>query len=175
MASSPELIDVEASDQNWLEGQPYTVILFYRYVNIDNVDILRGKLLKLCVALGILGRILIAPEGINGTLAGSITSIETFIQYMSNDERFSQVDWKCTHVEKSTANSLPFLSLSIRETKEIISCGRAREFISSNSQYEEHSFGGLSGTGEHLSPLQFHKVRHWLLGLSNTCHNTHYA
>ena len=106
MASSPELIDVEASDQNWLEGQPYTVILFYRYVNIDNVDILRGNLLKVCAALGILGRILIAPEGINGTLAGSITSIEAFIQYMSDDERFSQVDWKCTHVEGSTANSL---------------------------------------------------------------------
>ena len=158
MASSPGLPDRVAVDQNWVEGQPYTVILFYRYVNIDNVDILRVKLLKFCTALGILGRILVAPEGINGTLAGSATSIEAFMQYMSNDERFTQVDWKCTHMEGSTANSLPFLSLSIRETKEIISCGRAREFISSHSQYEEHSFGGLSGTGEHLSPLQFHKV-----------------
>ena len=70
MASSPGLLDRVALDQNWVEGQPYTVILFYRYVNIDNVDILRAKLLKFCTALGILGRILVAPEGINGTLAG---------------------------------------------------------------------------------------------------------
>lgn len=158
MSSSSGSRNVEGSDGNWLEGQPYTVILFYRYVNIIDIDTLRCKLLEECTVNGILGRILIAPEGINGTLAGSISSIETFIQSMRNDARFSKVDWKSTRIEGSRANSLPFLSLSIRETKEIISCGRAKEFISSNSHYEERSFGGLSGTGEHLSPTQFHMV-----------------
>ena len=159
----PSVESVESSENPeekcWKEGQSYNIILFYRYVHIDDIQQLREKLLTICHEIGILGRILIAPEGINGTLAGSVLSIKSFIEYMGTDTRFSNIDWKTTHITGTEGNSLPFLSLSIRETKEIISCGRAKEFINSNSDFEEHSFGGLSGTGNHLSPSEFHEVR----------------
>lgn len=142
---------------NWREGQPYTVILFYRYVNITDVETLIAELLILCNALGILGRTLIACEGINGTLAGSQSSIDAFIQHMRADARFSNIDWKTTHVDSGSL-ALPFLCLSIRETKEIISSGRSKAFISDNYSYDSSTFGGISGTGEHLAPAEFHKV-----------------
>lgn len=142
---------------NWREGQPYTVILFYRYVSITDVETLVAELIRSCNRLGILGRTLIASEGINGTLAGSQSSIDAFIQQMRADSRFSNIDWKTTHVDSGSL-TLPFLCLSIRETKEIISSGRSKAFISDNYRYDSSTFGGISGTGEHLPPAEFHEV-----------------
>lgn len=157
MASSAAAIRPCLSS-NWLEGQPYTVILFYRYVNITDIETLIAELLALCKASGILGRTLIASEGINGTLAGSQSSIDAFVQHMRADARFSNIDWKTSHVDSGSL-ALPFLCLSIRETKEIISSGRSKAFISDNYSYDNDTFGGLSGTGEHLAPAEFHKVK----------------
>ena len=141
----------------WQDGQPYNVILFYRYVNIVDVEALVCKLKEVCNFQGLLGRILVAPEGINGTLAGSSSGIDAFVDRMKRDERFCKVDWKFSFIE-SGSSCLPFLSLSIRETKEIISSGRSKAFISSNTDYCSESFGGLSGSGEHLTPADFHRV-----------------
>jgi hypothetical protein len=160
------------STHKWIEGDPYTVILFYRYVIINDTEILIEELLKLCTEIGILGRILIANEGINGTLAGSVSGIKFFMQYMKEDERFSNIDWKTSYVknvnheisskdmnkgedevtlsEGNTTNSLPFLCLSIRKVKEIISSGRSKDFINSNLSFDTESFGGLSGTGIYI-------------------------
>ena len=142
---------------NWEVGQPYQIILFYRYVLIVDVEALILKLKTICTASGILGRILVAAEGVNGTLAGSVTSIAHFIHTMTVDERFSNVDWKLSQIDAG-ASSLPFLCLSVRETKEIISTGRSKAFISKNTAFDENSFGGLSGTGQHLAPVDFHEV-----------------
>jgi UPF0176 protein len=171
------------STHKWIEGHPYTVILFYRYVIINDAEVLIEELLKICTEIGILGRILIANEGINGTLAGSVTGIDFFIQYMKEDERFCNIDWKTSHVktnseeleehsnkdmnsdknsvsrsEGNMTDSLPFLCLSIRKVKEIISSGRSKDFINSNLSFDTDSFGGLSGTGEHLTPTAFHNA-----------------
>jgi UPF0176 protein len=156
MATSA-VADSRCLSSNWSGGQPYTVILFYRYVNIIDVQTLIAELLELCQALGILGRTLIASEGINGTLAGSQSSIDTFIRHMRADARFSNIDWKTTNVDSGSL-ALPFLCLSIRETKEIISSGRSKAFISDNFSYDSSTFGGISGTGEHLAPAEFHEV-----------------
>lgn len=142
---------------SWEVGQPYQVILFYRYVLIVDVNALILELKSICTTGGILGRILVAAEGINGTLAGSVISIAHFIHTMTVDERFRNIDWKITEIDAG-ASSLPFLCLSVRETKEIISTGRSKAFISENTAFDENSFGGLSGTGQHLAPVDFHEV-----------------
>ena len=150
--------DHSYSSHKWHDGQAYDVILFYRYVNILDVEAIVFELKEVCNFQGLLGRILVAAEGINGTLAGSSSGIHNFVDRMKLDPRFCKVDWKFSNIEAGSS-CLPFLSLSIRETKEIISSGRSKAFISDNTDYCNESFGGLSGSGEHLTPKDFHKVR----------------
>ena len=132
--------------------QNYSVILFYRYVEIDDLFCLRDFFQTLCTSNGILGRILIADEGINGTVAGAPDSISSFIATV--DRRFRNIDWKISE----GVGPLPFNDLHIKSVKELISTGRARQFIHSNTAYSDDAFGGLSGTGTHLSAGQFHEA-----------------
>ncbi|RYG67097.1 hypothetical protein EON64_08230 [archaeon] len=130
----------------------YKVILFYRYVNIADPDELHDQLLGICTKLSLLGRILIAQEGINGTLGGSVLNVDAFISYIRADERFAHVDWK----DSFGQGEVPFLSLSIRVVSEIISTGKEFKKVYTQNSYDESSFGGLGGTGQHLSATDFH-------------------
>ena len=142
--------------QPWQVGSPYRVILFYRYVSIDDVPLLEVFLRQRCEDLGLLGRVLIAKEGINGTLAGSFPCIDAFIEWMAEDIRFRLIDWKSS-IEIDQVASLPFLNLSIRQVSELVSCGgKVRPYLASQSSFEPSTYGGLSNTGTHLSPAEFH-------------------
>lgn len=147
----------------WTPGQPYIVTLFYRYTPIFDPQHLQRVLTSQCNKLGLLGRILLASEGINGTLAGSVDCINAFIEFMKTDQRFSQIDWKSTlvdvksHIEdRHSLNELPFLDLSVRIVNEIISCGRQRDFINGHIRFDSSTFGGIDGTGKHLKAPEFH-------------------
>lgn len=67
---------------------PQFVILFYQYHNVlDNTDALRDALQRLCSRLQLRGRILVAPEGINGTLASfQKEAVHAFIQALVYDK-----------------------------------------------------------------------------------------
>ena len=146
-----------AGKDAWQPGQPFTIILFYRYVFIEDVSLLLSQMQRLCTSLGLLGRLLIAKEGVNGTLAGSCSCIETFITCVSKDRRFQHIDWKQTSSEPGQHHtSLPFLNLSIRESNEIVSSGKLRSFFEEMAPFDEQSFGGLANTGIHLKPHEFH-------------------
>ena len=147
--------DHDCSDSVWKPGQPYRVILFYRYVQIDDVQDLQQQLQQHCTEWGLLGRVLVASEGINGTLAGSIDCIENFIRWMKQDPRFQAIDWKDS-TEATHTKDLPFLTLSIRIEKSIISCGQQEQFIAQHAVFDEQTFGGLDNTGVHLPPSEFH-------------------
>ena len=54
----------------------YRVLLYYKYVRIENPEEFTARHLDLCEDLGLRGRILIAEEGINGTCSGTIESTE---------------------------------------------------------------------------------------------------
>src|SRR5947207_11139677 len=57
-------------------SEPYPVILFYKYVEISDADVFAAGQRALCSSLGLKGRILIASEGINGTLAGPAKGVD---------------------------------------------------------------------------------------------------
>jgi len=139
----------------WTKGDNYKIILFYRYVKIDDVSLLISQLREKCERAGLLGRILVSEEGINGTLAGSLPDVSDFVSFMNHDSRFSHVDWKET---LGKGDYLPFLGLSIRQVDEIISCGEKKQFINSNIEYNNETFGGINGTGQHLTPAEFHQA-----------------
>lgn len=93
----------------------YTIAAFYRFVSLDNLPDLKADVLREFKPLDLCGTLLLAPEGINGTLAGSKASIETLLDIMAH--RFGLPR---TEVKFSTADNKPFDRLKIRLKREII-------------------------------------------------------
>jgi predicted sulfurtransferase len=133
----------------------YKIVLFYRYVALDNVHEKQQFFLETCQRLGLLGRVLVAPEGINGTLAGPDDSVGDFIAACSSFQCFQSVDWK---VSACSGATLPFNDLHIKFVFELIGCGSQRNWIDNHVEYDVSTFGGLTGTGVHLSPSEFHEA-----------------
>lgn len=96
----------------------YTVLLFYKYTQIDDPVALMNAQRDLCEKLGLMGRILIAIEGINGTLEGAKENVEEYINEMNKDVRFSDINWK-----KSKGSGVAFKKLKVKVRDEIVTTG----------------------------------------------------
>jgi predicted sulfurtransferase len=132
---------------------PYKIVLFYKYVSVPCVDTRKEWFLGLCNKLELLGRVLVATEGINGTVAGPGSSIDKFVAECSLI--FENVDWK---VSSASGSRLPFNDLHIKLVPELIGCGEQKQRIDKQVSFDVSLFGGLSGTGVHLTPQQFHEA-----------------
>ena len=73
-----------------------TVLLYYQYCEIVECEDACEQQRQLCEALGLRGRIRVAREGLNGTLAGHASAIKQYIAAMEADARFRGCDWKCS-------------------------------------------------------------------------------
>ena len=93
----------------------FPVILFYKYVAVEDPHAFAVSQRELCVSLGLKGRILIASEGINGTLAGPKPAIDSYISSLQADPRFADVEFKFS---AGDAETFPKLVVKIR--KEIV-------------------------------------------------------
>jgi UPF0176 protein len=93
----------------------YPVILYYKYIDIADPAELANTQRGLCGSLGLKGRILVATEGINGTLAGPICAIEEYIDALRADKRFADIEIKMT-----TGNVETFPKLSVRVRSELV-------------------------------------------------------
>jgi UPF0176 protein len=85
--------------------------LFYKYTPIAHPEKLRGEQLVLCRQLNMKGRMIIAHEGINGTLEGTKEAIDTYLKDLLSRPGFSDI-----HIKKSqgTGNAFPRLSIKVR-------------------------------------------------------------
>jgi len=90
----------------------------YKFIVLDDRDALRQPMKQQCDALGLKGTILLSHEGINIFVAGSESSIEIFLAYLSEDERFADIDFKTSYSEHQ-----PFNRMNVRLKNEIISVG----------------------------------------------------
>ena len=123
---------------------PGTVLLFYKYTELDDVDAVAEKLRLKCSKLGLVGRILLATEGINANLAGPRRCIDEFTATLATDDpRFSGIDFKLDE----TSESRPFPDLHIKVLEEIVSTANTMPF-----QLLQEGHGGT-----HLSPEEFHE------------------
>lgn len=100
----------------------YTIILFYRYVRIENPDQLRRSQIDLATRLNITGRIIVSKEGINATLEGTNENVEIYLKELLTDERF-----KKTHIKKSAGIGNAFPKLSVKVRKEIVTLGLSED------------------------------------------------
>jgi UPF0176 protein len=93
----------------------WTVAALYRFVELTNLPALQAEIKAACVENGICGTLLIAPEGINGTIAGVGEKLGTVVDLL---DRLAGV--KSGELKYSTASGKPFLRMKVRMKKEII-------------------------------------------------------
>ena len=96
----------------------HPVILFYKYVALAEPESFAAAQREQCIALGLKGRILIAGEGINGTLAGSRAAVDEYVAALREDERFADIEMKVT---EGNADTFPKLVVKVRP--EIVTLG----------------------------------------------------
>ena len=101
---------------------PYKVAAFYQFASLPDFRELREPLRALCCNLALKGSVLLANEGINGTLAGSRDAIDELVATLRHGDLFGG---RFDHLELkfSSAAAMPFGRLKVRLKKEIVTFG----------------------------------------------------
>jgi len=89
----------------------FPVILFYKYIAITDAGTFAEDQRQLCASLELKGRVLIATEGINGTLAGPAEAVERYVSALKADARFADIPIK---VSTGDAGTFPKLVVKVR-------------------------------------------------------------
>jgi UPF0176 protein len=96
------------------------VAALYKFATLENFREMREPLLQVCIDAGIKGSLLLAHEGINGTIAGSREAIERVLAYLMADPRLHDLEHK-----ESIDTAQPFLRMKVKLKKEIVTLGVA--------------------------------------------------
>lgn len=94
------------------------VAALYKFVRLDNYQDIRQPLCDKMIELGVKGSLLLAEEGINGTVAGSRAGIDGLLAYLRQDPRFIDIDHKESYID-----DMPFNRTKVKLKKEIVTLG----------------------------------------------------
>ncbi|WP_020210304.1 rhodanese-related sulfurtransferase [Gilvimarinus chinensis] len=94
------------------------VAALYKFVLLPDYKELRQPLLSECERLGLKGTLLLAAEGINGTISGTRAGIDGLLSYLKKDERFADLEHK-----ESLHQDKPFYRMKVKLKKEIVTMG----------------------------------------------------
>jgi len=120
----------------------YVILLFYKYVEIKNPEELMNEQRELCEKLELKGRIIVATEGINGTVEGTKENIKQYIKTVEMNSIFKGINWK-----KSIGTGNAFKKLKVKVRDEIVTTG-----------FPKKDFGPLNKvTGKHLDAPELYK------------------
>ncbi len=114
------------------------ILLFYKFVEIENASEFREEHLKKCVEIGIKGRILVASEGINGSVSGSKEQTEEYKKLLTSDERFSDIVFK-----EEIGLTHPFTKMVVKVRDEIVALKQKVD---------------MSKKGRHISPEEMYRL-----------------
>ncbi|OJX12975.1 MAG: hypothetical protein BGO77_00710 [Caedibacter sp. 37-49] len=95
------------------------VAALYKFIKLPDYRELRNRLFDLCQRNDIRGTLLLAPEGLNGTVAGTREAIDNLQAFLHNDGRFEGIEYK-----ESFVDYYPFYRLKVRIKKEIVTLGK---------------------------------------------------
>ena len=98
----------------------YTVCAFYKFINLTNYKYLKKPINDFLIENKIMGSILIAHEGINGTVSGSETAITNLLNFFEKELKLQYIDYKL-----SFHNENPFYRTKVRLKKEIVTMGKS--------------------------------------------------
>ncbi len=96
----------------------YLIATFYKFVTISNLEATRAQILTWCQQREIKGTIILAEEGINGTIAGSSDAIADILTALRSLPGLTDLEHK-----ESTSEKLPFARLKIKIKPEIVTLG----------------------------------------------------
>ncbi|WP_047151355.1 oxygen-dependent tRNA uridine(34) hydroxylase TrhO [Aneurinibacillus tyrosinisolvens] len=120
--------------------KPYRVLLYYKYVHIEDPVQFSEEHLAFCKELGVKGRIIVAEEGINGTLSGTPEQTDRYMDELRKDPRFADMFFKIDEADEPA-----FKKIFVRAKDEIVTW-RFEEDVNPNET-----------TGKHLSPKEFYE------------------
>ncbi|MBX9647395.1 MAG: hypothetical protein K2X57_10105, partial [Xanthobacteraceae bacterium] len=103
---------------------PLKVAAFYQFAALPDFRELREPLRAICTGLGLKGSVLLAHEGINGTVAGSEEGIDALVTELQHGALF---DGRLDNLELkfSPSSEMPFQRMKVRLKKEIVTLGAA--------------------------------------------------
>ena len=100
----------------------FLTIAFYHFVSLENIKQFQPFIQKFCQKNNIKGTILLASEGINGTISGQDISIHNFLRFIRDDSFFND-NFKNLEHKESWAEKNPFYRMKVRLKKEIVALG----------------------------------------------------
>ncbi|MGI1670871.1 MAG: rhodanese-related sulfurtransferase [Neptuniibacter sp.] len=106
------------SNQNDQQGNHFVVCALYKFVTLENYQDLREPLHQCMVDADVKGTLLLAAEGINGTIAGTRSGIDRVLAWLNQDERLAGFGHK-----ESFDTSNPFMRTKVKLKKEIVTMG----------------------------------------------------
>ncbi|WP_077213419.1 rhodanese-related sulfurtransferase [Bacillus dakarensis] len=116
----------------------YKVLLYYKYVHIENPEECTNEHKQVCDELGLKGRIIIASEGINGTVSGTVEQTDAYMEFMNNHPLFKETIFKIDDAKEHA-----FKKMRVRCRNELVTL-RLENDINPNAT-----------TGKHLKPKEF--------------------
>lgn len=116
----------------------FTVLLYYKFTEIENPEKLRNLQYELCMKLNLKGRILISTEGINGTVGGSKESCALYMEETKKFPGLEDIEWKISETEID-----PFPKLRVVVRDEIVTFNRKVD---------------MSKTAEYIEPEELKKM-----------------
>lgn len=123
------------------EPKPFRVLLFYKFVPIADKETFAAEHLAYCKQLGVKGRILVADEGINGTVSGTVEQTDAYMEHMHGLAMFQDLVFKI-----DDADGHVFRKIFVRPKKELVTF-RLEDDVDPNAL-----------TGRHLPPKQFYDM-----------------
>jgi UPF0176 protein len=108
----------KSSDAAALKHASFEIAAFYKFAPIADVQATQARLKQLCEANDIRGILLVAPEGLNGTISGSSDKLAATLQAIRREKGFADLTHKTSFTSK-----LPFRRIKVRVKKEIVTIG----------------------------------------------------
>lgn len=119
-------------------NQDYRVLLYYKYVTVETPEEFTNEHLQFCKDLGLKGRVLIAAEGINGTVSGTVEQTDAYMNGMKENPLFTDMIYKIDE-----ASEHAFKKMRVRFRPELVTL-RLEDDVDPNAL-----------TGKHLKPKEF--------------------
>ncbi|MEQ9230896.1 MAG: rhodanese-related sulfurtransferase [Cyclobacteriaceae bacterium] len=123
-----------------MEENKYSVLLYYCYAHIEDAEDFREQHHLFCIENNLRGRIIVASEGLNGTVSGLHADCEKYMNEVLSDPRFAHTEFKV-----DTTPDHVFSKLHVRLKPEIVHVGL-------------HHIDPTIRTGEYVEPEEFRQI-----------------
>lgn len=118
MSSSQPLSNTAIQNTSHVKSTQINVCALYKFVRLENFEALRAPLLAKMSSLDVRGTLLLAAEGINGTIAGTQDAIEQVLNFLAQDANLNNISYKISYNDEN-----PFHRTKVKLKKEIVTMG----------------------------------------------------